>query len=209
MTTTDITNREKASYCLGFEAGKGLRMQFEDLDLPLFYEGLQAAFYRETAKIPETEMNQVISAIQQEISTRQREMLERLSDENKAAAEKFLAENKTKPGVMTSSSGLQYRPLKREEAGASPHTLDTVTIHYKAMFLDGTVVETTYSNNQPKTLGINQMIAGWAEALKLMKPGEKWELYVPPYLAYGEAGLAPAIPPNALLIFEVELLSIR
>jgi FKBP-type peptidyl-prolyl cis-trans isomerase FklB len=201
--------RDKASYCLGLEAGRGLKMQFADLDLNLFNQGLKDAFTDAKPKIKEEELRQVMSAIQHQMIQQQRQMLARISDENKKAAEKFLSENKAKPGVTTLPSGLRYRVLTAKSAGSSPNILDMVTIHYKASFPNGTVFENTYEKNQPKTLGINQMIPGWAEALKLMKPGEKWELYVPPYLAYGEAGFPPVIPPNALLIFEIELLGVN
>jgi FKBP-type peptidyl-prolyl cis-trans isomerase len=201
--------RDKASYCLGFEAGRGLKMQFADLDLNLFYQGLKDAFSDAKPKIKEDELRQVMSAIQHQMIQQQRQMLARISDENKKAAEKFLTDNKAKPGVTTLASGLQYRVLTAKSAGTSPNILDMVTIHYKASFPNGTVFENTYEKNQPKTLGINQMIPGWAEALKLMKPGEKWEIYVPPYLAYGEAGFPPVIPPNALLIFEIELVGVN
>jgi FKBP-type peptidyl-prolyl cis-trans isomerase len=201
--------RDKASYCLGFEAGRGLKMQFADLDLNLFNQGLKDAFSDAKPKIKEEELRQVMSAIQHQMIQQQRHMLARISDENKKAAEKFLIDNKIKSDITTLPSGLQYRVLASKGAGTSPNILDMVTIHYKASFPNGTVFENTYEKNQPKTLGINQMIPGWAEALKLMKPGEKWEVFVPPYLAYGEAGFPPVIPPNALLIFELELVGVN
>lgn len=212
MEHTDYKNtREKASYCLGLETGRGLKTQFADLDLTIFHQGLKDAFSDAKPKVKEEEVRQVMSAIQHQMIQQQRQILARLSDENKKASEKFLEQNKVKPGIVTLSSGLQYRVLssKKGEAGSSATILDFVTIHYKASFPNGTVFENTYDKGQPKSLGINQMIPGWAEAIKLMKIGEKWELYVPPYLAYGEAGFPPVIPPNALLIFEIELLGIN
>ncbi|MBS3903122.1 MAG: FKBP-type peptidyl-prolyl cis-trans isomerase [Anaplasmataceae bacterium] len=202
-------NRDKASYCLGLETGRGLKVQFADLDLNVFSQGLKDAFHDAKPKMKEEEIRQVMAAIQHQMIQQQRQMLAKLSDENKKAAEKFLEHNKTQPGITTLPSGLEYRVIVQKTTGASPTMLDVVTIHYKASFPNGTVFEDTYEKNQPKTLGINQMISGWSEALKLMKPGEKWEIYVPPYLAYGEAGFPPVIPPNALLIFELELLSVN
>ena len=211
MEKTEYKNtRDKASYCLGLETGRGLKTQFSDLDLAIFYQGLKDAFGDVKPKIKEEEVRQVMAAIQHQMMQQQRQMLARLSDENKKAAEKFLEHNKAKPDIVTLPSGLQYRVLSsRETTGLSPTLLDFVTIHYKASFPNGTVFENTYEKNQPKSIGINQMIPGWAEALKLMKIGEKWEIFVPPYLAYGEAGFPPVIPPNALLIFELELLAIN
>ncbi len=211
MENSEYKNtREKASYCLGLETGRGLKMQFADLNLSIFYQGLKDAFSDEKPKIKEEEVRQVMAAIQHQMLQQQRQMLAKLSDENKKAAEKFLEHNKTKPGVVVLPSGLQYKVLSsRSGSGVSPTLLDFVTIHYKASFPNGTVFENTYEKNQPKSIGINQMIPGWAEVIKLMKPGEKWEVYVPPYLAYGEAGYPPVIPPNALLIFEMELLAVN
>jgi len=202
--------RDKASYCLGLETGRGLKMQFADLDLSIFYQGLKDAFSDAKPRMKEEEIRQVMAAIQHQMLQQQRQMLARLSDENKKAAEKFLEHNKTKPGIVVLPSGLQYKMLSSNAgSGASPTLLDFVTIHYKASFPNGAVFENTYEKNQPKSIGINQMIPGWAEAIKLMKVGEKWEIYVPPYLAYGEAGYPPVIPPNALLIFELELLAVN
>ncbi len=202
--------RDKASYCLGLETGRGLKMQFADLDLTIFSQGLKDAFNDLKPKMKDEEIRQVMAAIQHQMVQQQRQMLARLAEENKKASEKFLEQNKHKHGIITLPSGLQYRVVSSKgSGGTSPNLLDFVTIHYKASFPNGTTFESTYEKNQPKTLGINQMIPGWSEALKLMKPGEKWELFVPPYLAYGEAGFPPVIPPNALLIFEVELLGVN
>jgi FKBP-type peptidyl-prolyl cis-trans isomerase FklB len=211
MESSEYKNtREKASYCLGLETGRGLKMQFSDLDLAIFYQGLKDAFGDVKPRMKEEDVRQVMAAIQHQMVQQQRQMLARLSDENKKAAEKFLEHNKSKAGIVVLPSGLQYKVLSsRETTGSSPTLLDFVTIHYKASFPNGTVFENTYEKNQPKSIGINQMIPGWSEALKLMKIGEKWEIFVPPYLAYGEAGFPPVIPPNALLIFELELLAVN
>lgn len=210
MEESEFKNtRDKASYCLGLETGRGLKMQFADLDLTIFSTGLKDAFTEQKPKMKEEDVRQVMAAIQHQMVQQQKQMLSRLSEENKKAAEKFLEQNKEKPGIVTLPSGLQYRVITSKTAGSTPTLLDSVTINYKASFPNGTVFESTYDKHQPKTLGINQMIPGWSEVIKLMKVGEKWEVYVPPYLAYGEAGFPPVIPPNALLIFELELLGIN
>jgi FKBP-type peptidyl-prolyl cis-trans isomerase FklB len=126
---------------------------------------------------------------------------------NKAAARKFLAENAHRKGVTTTSSGLQYKVLNAG-SGVSPHPADQVTVNYRGTLLDGTEFDSSYKRGQPATFQVNRVIPGWTEALVMMKPGAKWELYIPPELAYGDNSPAPVIPPGSLLKFEVELLRV-
>ncbi len=129
---------------------------------------------------------------------------------NKAAARKFLAENARRQGVKTTSSGLQYKVLSAGK-GASPHATDQVTVNYRGMLLDGTEFDSSYKRGQPATFPVNGVIPGWTEALMMMKPGAKWELYIPPELAYGDnppPQIAQVIPPGSLLKFQVELLKV-
>lgn len=125
-----------------------------------------------------------------------------------AEGEKFLAENAKKPGVVTLPSGLQYKVLK-EGTGATPTRKSTVTTHYKGTLIDGTEFDSSYSRGQPASFGVTQVIAGWTEALQLMKVGAQWELYLPSRLAYGERGAGGDIGPNETLIFLIELLNVR
>jgi FKBP-type peptidyl-prolyl cis-trans isomerase FklB len=129
---------------------------------------------------------------------------------NKAAAHRFLAENSKRKGVKTTSSGLQYKVLSAGN-GASPHPTDQVTVNYRGTLLDGTEFDSSYKRGEPATFPVNGVIPGWTEALVMMKPGAKWELYIPPDLAYGDhppPQIAQAIPPGSLLKFEVELLKV-
>jgi FKBP-type peptidyl-prolyl cis-trans isomerase FklB len=127
--------------------------------------------------------------------------------DNKATGEKFLAENAKKPGVVTRPSGLQYKVIK-EGAGASPKKTDVVTTHYRGTSIGGKEFDSSYARREPASFGVSQVIAGWTEALQLMKVGSKWELYIPSTLAYGRHGAGADIGPDETLIFEVELLSI-
>jgi FKBP-type peptidyl-prolyl cis-trans isomerase len=127
------------------------------------------------------------------------------SEENQKAGEAFLAENTKKENITTTASGLQYEILKKGE-GDSPSATDTVTVHYKGTTLEGKEFDSSYSRNSPATFPLNRVIAGWTEGLQLMNVGAKYRFFIPSDLAYGERGAGGDIPPNATLIFEVELL---
>lgn len=130
------------------------------------------------------------------------------STQKKSDGEAFLLANKTKPGVVTLADGLQYKVLK-EGTGATPTDSDTVTVNYAGQLIDGTEFDSSYKRGQPATFPVSGVIPGWTEALKLMKVGSVWELYIPAELAYGEQGVPPVIGPNQVLVFKVELLGIK
>ena len=138
---------------------------------------------------------------------KQEETNKALAEKNKSEGEAFLTANKSKEGVITLPSGLQYKILKAG-GGAKPGAGDTVECNYRGTFLDGTEFDSSYKHNQTATFPVNGVIKGWTEALQLMQVGSKWQLFVPSSLAYGENG-RQGIPPNATLIFEVELISIK
>lgn len=131
-----------------------------------------------------------------------------VADKNQIESDAFLKANKMKPGVMTLSDGLQYKIIKPGK-GNQPADGDVVTVHYEGKLVDGTLFDSSYKRGEPTSFPVNGVITGWVEALKLMKPGATWELFIPPSLAYGEQGMPPAIGPNQALIFKVELLKIN
>lgn len=147
----------------------------------------------------------------QQFAVRQQEkhvaLLAETAETNKAAAKKFLTENKAKKGVVTTASGLQYKVLK-EGKGSKPGSTDMVKVQYKGTLLDGTEFDSSYKRNAPVEFQVNQVIAGWSEALQLMNVGSTYELYLPPELAYGDQGSPPVIEPGSMLIFQVELLEV-
>ena len=154
------------------------------------------------------ERDKTLQAFQKEMMEKQIAASKEAAEKNKAEGEKFLAENKTKDGVKTTASGLQYKVLK-EGSGASPKETDTVVTNYRGTLIDGTEFDSSYKRNEPASFPVNRVIKGWTEALQLMKPGAKYQLFIPSSLAYGERGAGQLIGPNATLIFEVELLSIK
>jgi FKBP-type peptidyl-prolyl cis-trans isomerase len=131
-----------------------------------------------------------------------------MAQDSAAKGEKYLKENATKEGVKTLPSGLQYKSLK-EGSGKSPKATDTVSVHYRGTLIDGTEFDSSIKRGEPAEFPVNRVIKGWTEALQLMKEGDKWMLYIPSQLAYGERGAGGAIGPNETLLFEVELLKVK
>lgn len=198
---------EQVGYSLGYLMGSTNKQDIPDLNLEAFEKGLRDAYSGDEKKraLTEEQMQKVLGDYQQK---RQEEMVKEIEDKakaNKEAGAKFLAENAKKEGVKTTASGLQYKVIT-EGTGPKPKATDTVTVHYEGKLLDGKVFDSSYERGAPVEFPLNQVIKGWTEGLQLMPQGSKYELYIPSELAYGEAG-NPAIEPNSVLIFTVELLS--
>jgi len=199
--------KEKSSYSIGANMGNSLKRQEVEVDLEAIIKGLSDGLAGKSV-LNDQELRDVLSALSQELRAKSEEKRKRLGETNKMEGEKFLAENKTKPGVITLPSGLQYKILA-EGSGESPKSNDVVTANYRGTLIDGTEFDSSAKNNQPLVRPANMLIKGWTEALQLMKPGAKWQLFVPPDLAYGERGAGAQIGPNATLIFEMELVSFK
>ena len=188
------TNKEKVSYCIGFDCGKNLRRQFVDMNLHLLLEGFQHAILDSEPKLKQEEIASFLKLLRQQIEEQQKNFLQNVSEENKKDGEAFLAANKEKEGIKLLASGLQYKVLQSGQ-GPQPTFLDSVTVHYKGSFIDGNEFDNSYSRGQPQVFPLNRVIAGWTEALQKMKVGDRWQLFIPPYLAYGEGGFGNMIPP--------------
>ena len=202
------TTKEKVSYCIGLETGKNLKQQFVDIDFDSLSEGFQDALSEANPRLENQEIQSILTSLRQQIEVQQKQFVARVAEENKKAGEAFLSENKTKEGVVVTASGLQYKILSSGN-GPTPSTIDVVTVHYRGHFIDGKVFDSSYERGKPHTFPVNRVIAGWSEALQKMKVGDKWELCIPSYLAYGEMGLNNDIGPNVTLIFEMELIGIN
>ncbi len=201
------TEKQKLSYALGLDLGAYFKSLGEDFDLVKVQRGIEDAYQGKKTLLTPEEAAQV----QQQFAARQQEkqvkkVLE-MTAANKKAAKKFLDENKAKEGVITTTSGLQYKVIKKG-TGRQPTAKDTVKVHYKGSLLNGTEFDSSYKRNQPLEFAVDQVIPGWGEALQLMHVGGTYMLYVPPELAYGDRGFPPTIEPGSLLIFKVELLDI-
>ncbi len=197
--------REKNSYSVGANWGNSLKKQEVDVDLEVLIRGLREAFVGQSA-LSDEQIRESMMALNKEIRAKQEEKRKQQGEKNKQEGEKFLAENKTKPGVVALPSGLQYKVLT-DGSGESPKPGDVVTVNYRGTLIDGTEFDSSYKRGQPATFSVTGVIKGWTEALEQMKPGAKWQLFIPSDLAYGERGSGPTIGPNATLQFEVELVS--
>ncbi len=196
--------KDKISYIIGRDMASNLKKQGIDIEAEPFMQGLKEVIAGQPSSLSSSDVQQAMMALQQEMGQKQGAQ----AAENKKAGEAFLAENKGKEGVKTLPSGLQYQVLQ-EGTGKTPSSTDQVTTHYHGTLIDGTVFDSSYERNQPATFPVNGVIAGWTEALQLMKEGSKWRLFIPSNLAYGTQGAGDVIGPNATLIFDVELISVK
>lgn len=192
---------DKFSYGLGMGIGQNLlSMGVKEMSIEDFVKGIKDILSGNNTEMTHTEAQKVVN-----------EHFRKLSEEayavNKAAGEKFLAENAKKQGVVALPSGLQYEVIK-EGNGKKPSATDRVQCHYEGTLIDGTVFDSSIKRGEPAVFGVNQVIRGWVEALQLMKEGAKWRLYIPYNMAYGENGAGEMIPPYSALIFDVELIKV-
>jgi FKBP-type peptidyl-prolyl cis-trans isomerase len=202
------TDKAKASYALGVSLGMNLKRQEVDVDPAVISEGLRDGLAGRKPLLTEEEAKAALTKLQQDVRANMEAKMNALSAANKQAGDAFLAANKTKEGVVTLPSGLQYKILK-EATGPKPTATDMVECNYRGTFLDGKEFDSSYRGGKPVSFAVGGVIKGWTEALQLMPVGSKWQLFVPSNLAYGERGMVPDIPPNSTLVFEVELLSIK
>jgi FKBP-type peptidyl-prolyl cis-trans isomerase FklB len=200
--------KEKVSYSIGMSIGSSLKMQGAEIDLNLLTQGIKDTLSTNQTLLTQQEMQDTLRTWQTEMRTKRMEQQKVEGDKNKKVADAFLAENAKKPGVTTLPSGLQYKVLA-SGSGKTPTTNDLVKAHYKGTLIDGTEFDSSYTRGQPFTSPVTRVIKGWTEALLKMKVGDKWMLFIPPDLAYGERGSPPKIGPNAALIFEMELLGVE
>jgi FKBP-type peptidyl-prolyl cis-trans isomerase FklB len=199
-TNAFTDDKSRASYAIGMMFGERWKQQGIEVDPDWVARGLQDA-QNGKLLLTEQEMRETLNSYSQKSQAQ-------LAQKNEKAGEAFLAENKAKPGVQVLPDGLQYKVLT-EGDGAMPEPNDIVTVNYRGTLIDGTEFDSSYKRGQPAKFPVGGVIRGWTEALEHMKAGSKWQLFIPADLAYGERGRPPQIPPDAALIFEVELLSVE
>ena len=199
--------KDKLSYCIGMNWGNSLKRDEIEVDVEEIIAGLRSGLTGKTV-LTETEMREVLTSFSQELQAKRAEKMKVAGEKNKGEGEKFLAENKTKEGVKTTASGLQYKIIK-DGSGPMPKLTDKVSTHYRGTLIDGTEFDSSYKRGQPVSFGVANVIPGWTEALQLMKVGSHWQLFIPADRAYGERQTGQLIKPNSTLIFDLELLGIE
>ena len=202
------TDKDKVSYAIGVNIGKSMRKDTVDVDPAIFSRGMKDAMAGGKLLLTDDEIKATLTKLQTDLRARQEVAMQKAGEINKKAGDDFLAQNKTKDGVVALPDGLQYKILK-EGNGPKPAATDSVVCNYRGTLIDGTEFDSSYKRGQPATFPVNGVIKGWTEAVQLMPVGSKWQLFVPADLAYGNRGAGPDIGPDATLIFEVELLSIQ
>lgn len=202
------TEKDKMSYSIGVEVGRNVKRMGVEVDADLVVRGLRHAISGEKLLMTDEEIRATMTAYQAEARQKQAQAARLAAENNKKTGETFMADNKTKEGVVTLPSGLQYKIVKNGD-GKIPTDTDTVECHYRGTLIDGTEFDSSHRRGQPATFKVTGVIPGWREALKLMPAGSTWQLFIPPQLAYGERGTGRDIGPNATLIFEVELLAVK
>jgi FKBP-type peptidyl-prolyl cis-trans isomerase FklB len=199
-TKKPSTLEERVSYGIGMNIGRDFKGKDFAVDPDLLAKGIKDVVADGATLMTEEEVQQTIMELQQVLQTK-------VSDKNKADGEAFLAANKAKDGVKVTASGLQYRVIKEGE-GTAPGAESQVKVNYKGTLVDGTEFDSSYKRGEPATFQVGRVIPGWVEGLQLMKPGSTYEFVIPSGLAYGERGAGPVIGPDAVLVFEVELLEV-
>jgi FKBP-type peptidyl-prolyl cis-trans isomerase FklB len=201
------TQKDKFSYALGLNLGNNLNKQSVPVNTDLIMQGLKDGLSGGKALMTEEEVRAVMMEVQNQIRKQMQEKAQEEGAANQKEGETFLAANKSKEGVVTLPSGLQYKILTAG-TGAKPAATDSVVCNYRGTLINGKEFDSSYKRGQPATFPVGGVIKGWTEALQLMPVGSKWQLFIPSQLAYGERGAGADIGPNSTLIFEVELLSI-
>ncbi len=193
---------EKVSYALGLSIGNNLLGSgIKDLNTEEFIKAVKTVMAGEKPEMSYEEAKQVLDTFFHDLANK-------INEKNIQAGKDFLSKNKEQEGVVELASGLQYQILT-SGSGKSPSITNRVKCHYTGMLLDGTVFDSSVQRGEPAEFGVNQVIAGWTEALQLMKEGDKWRLFIPSDMAYGARGAGNSIPPHATLIFDVELIEVK
>ena len=201
------TQKDKVSYSIGVNFGHMIKQQLAGVEVnsATFLKGIEASLNNDSTLMTQDEMQKVLQEFQKEMEQK----ISKQTEENKKIGEDFLAANKKKEGVKVTKSGLQYKVIKSVKEGQIPKSSEKVKVHYAGTLIDGKEFDSSYKRGEPISFAVTGVIKGWTEALQLMKVGEKWQLFIPSDLAYGQRGAGENIGPNQVLIFEVELLGIE
>lgn len=205
---TDLkTEKAQQGYAVGYNLGQRIVSDGLGVDVEALLQGVKDGMTKATPKMDEAARNKALQALQEAYMAQQKQAKDAEANKNLADGKAFLESNKLREGVKTTKSGLQYKVIKSGD-GKTPTAEDTVEVHYEGRLIDGKVFDSSIKRGKPARFPVNGVIKGWTEALQLMKEGDKWEIYIPAELGYGANGAGQAIPPNAALVFEVELIKV-
>jgi FKBP-type peptidyl-prolyl cis-trans isomerase FklB len=202
------TDKDKLSYAIGMNIGATLHQQSMDIDPKVLARGIADTLAGSKTLLTDEEAKAVLEQLQEKMRSEQEAKIQAAAETNKKEGDVYIAANRAKEGVVTLPSGLQYKIL-RTGTGPKPTLTDTVVCQYQGTLINGKVFDSSYQRGQPVTIPVGKVIKGFTEALQLMPVGSKWELVIPPDLAYGDRGAGADIGPNSTIIFDVELLSIQ
>ncbi len=203
------TQQDSVSYAIGLNIGSNMVKDSLQLDYPALLKGIQDAWLDTSKRMMNFDgVRSCLMAWQQQMQAKQVEKQHAQGEKNRLEGEKFLADNKKEEGVVTLPSGLQYKIIT-EGKGLSPKANETVVANYAGTLINGQEFDSSVKHGQPAEFPLTNVIAGWTEALQLMKVGSKWKLFIPANLAWGDQGSGEKIPPGSTVIFEVELLAIK
>jgi FKBP-type peptidyl-prolyl cis-trans isomerase FklB len=206
--STLTTDKDKLSYAIGMDLGENFKAQSIDINPVILANGIKDAIAGTPALMTAAQREETMMKFQKEFRAKQETEMKQAAEKNKQAGEAFLAANKSKAGVVTLPSGLQYK-IVEAGTGAMPTAKDVVAVEYEGTLINGKVFDSSAKQGKPVTFTVGDVIPGWQEALKLMKVGARWELVIPANLAYGERGVGEAIGPNEVLVFKVKLVSVE
>lgn len=199
--------KDRISYSIGMNIGSNFKKQGVEVNPEVLAAGIRDSLVGDKTRLTEKEMMETLNTYQTQMMTKKAEKAKIQGEKNRTEGVTFLEANKKKEGVKTLESGLQYKSIK-EGTGPVPKSTDTVKTHYRGTLIDGTEFDSSYKRGEPATFPVTGVIKGWTEALQLMKVGSKWQLFIPSALAYAEKGAGADIGPDAVLVFEIELLEI-
>lgn len=201
------SEKDKLSYSIGADLGRNFKKQGIDINADWMANGLRDGMTGVQLQLTDEQMKDVLNKFQKDLIAKRETEIAKKAEENKKKGDAFLAQNKSKPGVATLSSGLQYKIIEKG-TGAKPTKDDTVTVDYTGRLIDGQVFDSTDKAGKPATFKVSQVIPGWTEVLQLMPTGSTWEVYVPASLAYGSRSIGGPIGPNETLVFKIHLISV-
>jgi len=198
------TEKEKFSYTIGFQIGQGFKRDGLVIDTKSMSQAINDVMKGKAPQLSPDEMRSAMEGAQKKLAAARKIK----ADKAKSTGDKFLAKNSKKDGIITRESGLQYKVISTGK-GKQPKATDSITAHYKGSLINGTVFDSSYKRGEPATFNVSQVINGWKEILPLMKEGDKWQVFIPSDLAYGERGQGATIGPNEALIFDIELIKVN